>query len=97
MCDDKVTAVDGVGIPCGISEVTMMVGGQKLPLRCLVLERMVSAYKVILGMDVLKRLGGVTVRDQEVRFGLVTEMAADVIELEDLDFHARFDGQCWTL
>ena len=70
----------------------MMVGGQELHLRCLVLERMVSAYKMILGMDVFKWLGGVVVRDREVHFGLVAEMVVDVIELEDADFHMRFDN-----
>ena len=89
MCGNKVTTVDGVGILCGVSEVIMMAGDQELRLRCLVLERMVSAYKVILGVDILSRLGGVAVRDREVRFGLVAERTADVIELEDANFHAR--------
>ena len=60
-------------------------------------------FKVILGMDSVKALGGVTVDAQSgVRFGkedfVVCAAAKEVLKVDEHDFSASFDpvSKCWT-
>ena len=69
---------------------------------------------MVLGIDVIEQLGGVTICDGTVKFDVVSAVVGvasnehpernkavsldDVhTEIVDEDFHAIFDGQCWTV
>ena len=115
----SVIAVDGSRVQClGQATVSLVVVGEILRVSCIVAKRLLDEVDVILGMDVIERLGGVTVRGGKVRFfcgagkdDLELEEAAapalqsdsvevkeaPVIEIDDKDFMARFDGKKWTV
>ena len=81
--------------------------------RCLVLDRLVGGAKVILGIDIILRLGGLRISRNGVSFGVDdrSDMAAAVISetedvqknhdheilIEDADFTAFFNGENWTV
>ena len=52
---------------------------------------------VIIGMDVINEMGGVTIKEAEVKFGDVPCAVAahrmNVCKIEDKDFEANFDGE----
>ena len=62
------------------TEVELMVGKMRLTVTCLAMKDIVSDLKVIIGMDVIRRVGGVAVDGNgNVRFGssLVGTVMAD--------------------
>lgn len=107
----EVVAVDGTIVPCGKGYLDLGVGGRKLSVQCLVLDSMLKEFDLILGMDVIERLGGVAVSgNRGVTFGTAAVVIArsnvvlappdgpgeKIMEVEDVDFSARFDGTRWT-
>ena len=65
----QVIAVDGSLVACGMANLEVVVNGIKLVLQCLVLDDMVKDFELILGMDVIKSLGGVRIDEKGVQFG----------------------------
>ena len=71
------------------------------------MPRLVDGFKIIFGMDVIARIGGVAVDGSGARrLGGKTIVAATVaavtetpapIEITSEDFEARFDGEKWTV
>ena len=69
-----------------------------------VVNRLVGGIDIVIGMDVIRQLGGVTVGGSEVEFGTgITCVAVDPLEcqqdsmvIEDKDFVAAFDIDKWT-
>ena len=60
-------AVDGRMIPnVGEKDVKMVVNGQIIQSRCLIMQRVLPGYEVILGMDVIQKLGGVTIGSDSI-------------------------------
>jgi hypothetical protein len=106
-----IMAVDGKFVKCGLGCVNLMVNGIKLDLQCLVMDSILFEVEVILGMDVIRRLGGVTFGDATggVVFGgaaivvdsknleLDRSIVGNNITIEDVDFRAVFDGERWTV
>ena len=99
----KLLTVDGSLVECGSAMIRMVVGGRPIGVQCLVIETLVAPFDLILGMDVIRRLGGLRVLcggGEEVQFGLaasgVTDASASNEEtqlvVEDADFSASFDG-----
>ena len=67
-CD--VVAVDGSRVRClGESVVSAIVAGVPVRMDCIVAARLVEGFDVILGMDIINELGGVSVRNGCVEFG----------------------------
>ena len=65
----SILAVDGGEVQSlGEAEVELVVGGIALTLECLVVGRLIKGVDVILGMDLVGHLGGVTVSVDEVQF-----------------------------
>ena len=54
----KLLAVDGSLVACGSAVVRMVVDGRPIDVQCLVVETLVAQFDLILGMDVIRRLGG---------------------------------------
>lgn len=107
MCKDSqiIHTVDGRTIS-DVREISanISVRGHNLQVKCLAMPRLVGGLKAIVGMDVISKLGGVTVRANEVRFGcdevpvVATSLKpVDTIKLEDKDFSAEFDGVKWVV
>lgn len=68
--DCSVTTVDGRSVQCtGMSRVRVVVGGQTFWLSVIVAEDLLEDVEVILGMDVVARLGGVYVDRSGVVLG----------------------------
>lgn len=85
---------------------------ESIVLNCLVAPKLVGDCSLILGMDGIKMLGGVTVdRTSHVVFGNVAVAACSAVvesvdakklreeplEINDSDFYAMFDGERWTV
>ena len=107
----NIRAVDDREVKCcGETDAKIVV--RNIPLRVIVLDKLIAGIDVILGLDAIDRLGGATIAKGQVKFRnqYVTKMARgansnDIIQLtkprpwqiEDEDFWAYFDGDKWTV
>jgi transposase InsO family protein/predicted aspartyl protease len=128
-CLKGVLAVNGEVVKCGVSSVVLTICGKELHVQCLVLDSLLTHFDIVLGMDIIEKLGGVSVAQGKAEFGLaaVAEVAnmddkvrnvqlreketvatkvsdlecnvrnCRILELDDTDFSAWFDGQKWTV
>ena len=68
-CHHCVVAVDGSQIPCvGKAMVPLSIDGNVIEVNCLVAKRLFGNIDVVVGMDVIRRLGGVVVTGDNVAF-----------------------------
>ena len=72
-CSGGVIAVNGAEMKCSEGQLVVHLEGSRMSLRCLVLEKLLSQYDLILGMDVVRQLGGVRLTGTKVAFGLVAQ------------------------
>lgn len=103
----KVVAVDGSMVNCGVASIDLIVNGRSARISALVMDRLIPEFDVILGMDMVKLLGGVCVlADSSVHFGVhmgrpaqfgLTASRKGELRIEDRDFTARFDGYRWIV
>ena len=107
----EVVAFDGSRVKCrGRKTVTIDIAERRMRVHAIVTDRLVPGVQAIIGMDVICRLGGVTITCNNVRFGLaecaVTGQAPRGINktreerklsIKDQDFRAEFDGERWTV
>ena len=99
----SVMAFDGREVKClGYSRLDMVVGGEKVVQNARVAEQLVGGLDVVIGMDVIDKLGGVTVVEETVKFGktevcAVTALQRGAPDVLDKDFEAYFDGHVWTV
>ncbi|XP_068224554.1 uncharacterized protein [Palaemon carinicauda] len=109
-----ISAFDGSHIKCKVADcVELGVNGKCVTVRAVVSNQLVNGVDVVLGVDVIDQLGGVTVTQGKVCFGAfgVASVGQEIkrrlcgerdknsstVVIEDPDFHARFDGQKWTV
>lgn len=97
-----VKAVDGRNIECkGARQVEIKVCGMHVKVRAILMNHIVDGIDVIIGMDVINELGGVTIKKAKVKFGdiqcAVAAHQLNVCKIEDKDFEANFDGDKWTV
>ncbi len=65
----SVIAVDGSKVRCrGEADVPILVDGTMLSIKCVVADRLLAGVNVILGMDAIDALGGVTIKSGKVDF-----------------------------
>lgn len=112
--DIYISAFDGSQIKCkGANWVNLGVNGECVTVRAVVSNHLVDGVDVVLGVDVIDQLGGVTVTQGKVCFGAVgvasvsqgiehrstgeSDDSCSGIVIEDPDFHATFDGQKWIV
>ena len=97
-----VKAVDGRDIKCkGVWQVEIKVRGVRVKVEAILMNRIIDGINVIIGMDVINEIGGVTIKEAEVKFGdvhcAVAAFRLNVCKIEDKDFEANFDGEKWTV
>lgn len=87
----------------GTTNVELVVDGEKVATKATVVDHLVGSVDVVIGMDVIRKLGGVTVGHSKVEFGEGVACASiesskrQSLTVEDKDFEATFDGQVWTV
>ena len=96
---EKVVTVDGSVVTCPRADINLLISHHSIVAECLVLDTLISEFDLILGMDVIQRLGGMTLggADDTVHFGLVASEVRQSMTIEDVDFSAQFDGFKWTV
>ena len=103
-------AFDGRTVKCkGTACIELEVAGEKVSTAATVLDEIIGSIDVVLGMDVIDKLGGVAVGDKTVQFGRVActvvegyetkgeKQTPTEIVIQDKDFEAKFDGKIWTV
>lgn len=100
----KVMAFDGSVIECSEEEVmTVNYNNINIRLKIIATENLLSGVDFILGMDGIEEMGGVSIKNNKVKFGKEEEHCVMVIEkkpvlkIKDRDFEARFDGEKWLV
>ena len=97
---------NGREVKClGVSLLELEVAGITVWVHAVINDSLVDGVDIILGMDVINQLGGVTVRWSKVQFGVVQCSVAiglllvsgdnkghEMCSIEDKDFKASFDG-----
>ena len=98
-------AFDGRQVKChGTCCIRLQVAENPVEVHAVVVDKVVEGIDVVMGMDVIDQLGGVTVCKRTVRFGEGVCLAASkpmsarnsTCVIDDKDFRATFDGTHWT-
>ncbi|XP_068240111.1 uncharacterized protein [Palaemon carinicauda] len=109
-----ISVFDGSHIKCKVTYcVELGVNGKCVTVRAVVSNQLVNGVDVVLGVDVIDQLGGVTVTQETVCFGAfgVASVGQEIkhrlggendnnsstVVIEDPDSHARFGGKKWTV
>ena len=97
-----VKAVDGRDIKCkGARQVEIKVRGVRVKVEAILMNRIIAGIDVIIGMDIINEMGGVTIKKAEVKFGdvhcTVATHRLNVCKIEDKDFEANFNGEKWMV
>ena len=97
-----VKAVDGGDIKCkGAWQVEIKVCGVRVKVEVILMNCIIDGIDVIIGMDVINQMGGVTIKEAEVKFGdvhcAVAAHRMNVCKIEDKDFEANFKGEKWMV
>ena len=104
-----VTAFDGSKVICkGNGTVTIDVCGKMCHSEVIVVDNLLRGIDVVLGMDVINKLGGVMVTGSEIQFGSQRRDCCSVVEndvekdakamiIDDKNFFGEFDGEAWTV
>ena len=111
-CDgnSSIIAFDGSEVACvGSSKATLAICGQELDSVVLVVEKLVAGYEIVLGMDIIMKLGGLhidkcgnVVFGAGFKGGTVHDLCAVSqqgcpTKIDDPDFEAYFNGKYWTV
>lgn len=101
-------AVDGRTVKCkGTAQVELEIAGEYVEAKAIVVDDMVGTIDVVIGMDIIEKLGGLTVGNKTVQFGRVACAVVDEtstrtmqrpgkITIHDKDFEATFED-VWTV
>ena len=106
------TAFDGRNVMCrGRCQVDVVVAGVSLKINAVAIDCIVYDIDLVLGMEVISELGGVSVNGDNIQFGIgicstsvgdcsQAEKREDdntAIQIDDKDFIANFNGEKWTV
>ena len=103
-----VTMLNGQTTRCkGLTNVNVSLQKQQIHVLCLIAPELVCNCDMILGMDAIIQLGGVEIDvnsnvvfkgDSSVAgMGVVSPKSVEVLEVNDIDFDAAFDGEHWVV
>lgn len=85
---------------CGVSVVHISIGnGSPVAVTVLVVDGELLGYDLLLGMDAITQLGGITVNGAgDVSFSRPNKQMCAAITLDEPDFHAEYDKgtNTWT-
>ena len=77
------------------------VRGVQVKVEVILMNRIIDGIDIIIGMDVINEMGGVTIKKAAVKFRDVHYAVAahrlNVCKIEDKDFEANFDGEKWRV
>ena len=77
------------------------VRGLQVKVEVILMNHIIDGINVIIGMDVINEMGGVTIKKVEMKFGdvhcAVAAHRLNVCKIEDKDFVANLDGEKWTV
>ena len=105
----SIMAFDGRKVDCeGTSKVELWVCGKPVTVRAVVAKKVIEGIDVVVGMDAIGQLGGVTINRYGVWFGTRPTQSVGLVAvnppkndthcvIEDEDFHAEFDGENWVI
>jgi len=100
----SVYTVDGSELQLlGETDVSIGVNDYEVKISCMVARKLLPNVEVILGMDVIRAVGGVMVTGRGVEFPNIDVCASGLtprrenIRIEDKDFVAEFDGTSWKV
>jgi transposase InsO family protein len=99
--NERIVMMNGEVESCThVALVDMVVEGNKVTLNCLIAD-IVSGFDVLLGMDAIDKLGGVSISNngKTVRFLRETSIASVSVEMNivDKDFSAQFRDGIWVV
>ena len=99
-----VVAFDGRRVPChGRAVVSLIVQQSEIQVDIIVSPTMLPGIDLVLGIDAIQQLGGMSLCNEKVYFGGGTCAAGvsmneeESLVVEDKDFRAVFDGSVWTV
>ena len=88
-------------VSCGMGSITLQIANKDpMQLEVLVVDNELLGFDLFLGMDIIKALGGVCIDDQgKANLVEVASALSTTMELEEPDFHAKFDrsSNSWTV
>ena len=99
-------AFDGSSVQCqSQSCVKVLVDRESVETTVMVVKNIVANFEMVIGIDVIRMLGGVTVADGRIEFGVACAVASGSQiepnkwpkEIEDKYFSAIFDGNHWEV
>lgn len=103
---ERIVMMNGTTVNCDrVADVCIELDGVRWKQACLTCD-ILPGYKMLLGMDVINRMGGVRISDGEVRFSpagrasgvsTTTACAASDLRIEDCDFSATFEDGKWVV
>lgn len=102
----KILSVSADTVLCvGTTQLTLHIAGRELHHEFLVMKRLVPGWELIIGNDLISRLGGVTIGpDASVRFGCEQSsvptpscLVAEELRIDDPDFTAEFREGKWVV
>ena len=59
--NEHIIAVDGSEVMCSVGRLRLSIAGHDVNTQCLVLSSMLEQFKLVIGMDIIQQLGGVTI------------------------------------
>ena len=59
--NEHIIAVDGSEVMCSVWRLRLSIAGHDVNTQCLVLSSMLEQFKLVIGMDNIQQLGGVTI------------------------------------
>ena len=95
-----VKAVNGRDIKCKRArQVEIKVRGVRVKVEAILMNHIIDGIDIIIGTDIINEMGGVTIKEAEVKFGdvhcAVAAHRLNVCKIEDKDFVANFNGEKW--
>ena len=99
-----ITTADGNCVKTlGHASGKLEIGGKLMEITCIVMRTLVDDIDIIIGVDIIMRLGGVQLSETGVSFGVNNYVCANVkvvnkcLNIRDDDYNADFDGKKWTV
>lgn len=92
-----ILSVDGAMLKCRSGQLSICIQNRSLFTKVLVLDELLPHFDLMLGMDIIQQMGGLLIKDDKIYFGQTSRVSnalppeKSLIEVEDVDFKARFD------
>ena len=95
--NEHIIAVDGSEVMCSVGRLSLSIAGHDVNTQCLVLSSMLEQFKLVIGIDIIQQLGGVTITKTghaefkqfsiKQTLGVDSVHRATVLHIGDVDFY----------